>query len=463
MDNSKLQQKRELYRFSQFRLDAAEHRLWCENELVSLTPKQFDLLFYFVENAGRVIKKSELLEAVWADAYVEETTLARNVSWLRTKLGECLSGESLIETVPKIGYRFAAEVTRDDGENDALIIEEQTVRYLRGEETMTVDDAQLTGTGETKTTKSFAVFVLPILLIFLGFIAGGGYVFYQNQQTQQAGITTLDQATQLNVKATVTVKNITVDATLEAAEVGLNIQPGDVVRVSAMGIHQPEAGQTWTFQGDEKGEISAKHVFQNADPWSLVAWIGTETDKTDYFQASTNPAFQANKSGSLYLAVNDLANGFADNRGGLNVAVVLYRQYNIYAEDDDTEMAWGKKLVNIDEKDTLEIRSRGNVSYWQNGELYDLDGSNHSTEGHLAPKLNARSLIGKIGDNPPFKAGTDFPPQKINDSGWLYLSVNDKIWNWAGSFKNNTGEISTDVEVIRQPEDFKNPIQTEPL
>ena len=103
-----------IYHFGAFRLDAAERRLWCDDEPISLTPKQFDLLFYFVENAGRVAKKSELLDAVWTDTYIEETTLARNVSWLRKKLGECDGGENLIETVPKLGYRFTAEVTRPE-------------------------------------------------------------------------------------------------------------------------------------------------------------------------------------------------------------------------------------------------------------------------------------------------------------------------------------------------------------
>ena len=92
-----LQQNRGLYHFGAFWLDAAERRLWCEDEPVLLTPKQFDLLFYFVENAGRVTKKSELLDAVWADTYIEETTLARNVSWLRKTIGEHADGESIID------------------------------------------------------------------------------------------------------------------------------------------------------------------------------------------------------------------------------------------------------------------------------------------------------------------------------------------------------------------------------
>ena len=127
----KPQQIRGLYHFGAFRLDAAERRLWCENEPVSLAPKQFDLLFYFVENAGRVATKNDLLDAVWTDTYIEETTLARNVSWLRKELREFADGETLIETVPKHGYRFTAEVTHSDNDENALIVEEQTVQYDR--------------------------------------------------------------------------------------------------------------------------------------------------------------------------------------------------------------------------------------------------------------------------------------------------------------------------------------------
>ncbi len=108
-------------------------------------------------------RKSELLDAVWADTYVEETTLARNVSWLRKKLGEFTDGEPLIETVSKFGYRFTAEVTSSAGDENALIVEEQTVQHFRGEETITVDDAAVeideedeTGIEEWENTNPFS-------------------------------------------------------------------------------------------------------------------------------------------------------------------------------------------------------------------------------------------------------------------------------------------------------------------
>jgi len=48
------------------------------------------------------------MDAVWPDSVVEENSLDRNISALRKALGEQVSGESFIETVPRAGYRFAA-------------------------------------------------------------------------------------------------------------------------------------------------------------------------------------------------------------------------------------------------------------------------------------------------------------------------------------------------------------------
>lgn len=186
MDHSKLQQTREIYHFDRFRLDAAERRLWFADETISLKPKQFDLLFYFARNAGRVMKKSELLDAVWADAFVEETTLARNVSWLRNALGKYADGEAIIETVPKLGYRFTPTVTISELDADAIIIEKQTIQYFRGEETITIDDAELVNNQEKKSAKSFAVSVLPILLVALGVVVGSGFFLYGSKQKSPA-------------------------------------------------------------------------------------------------------------------------------------------------------------------------------------------------------------------------------------------------------------------------------------
>jgi hypothetical protein len=61
-----------------------------------------------VESGGKVADKEDLLRRVWQDAFVEEGSLARNVSTLRKLLGEGPRDHKYIVTVPKRGYRFVA-------------------------------------------------------------------------------------------------------------------------------------------------------------------------------------------------------------------------------------------------------------------------------------------------------------------------------------------------------------------
>ncbi len=103
-------QARRFYAFGAFRLDAGERVLLGERGVVPLTPKAFDTLLALVENSGHVIGKEELMRSVWSDSFVEENNLAQNISMLRKALGEDACGQKYIETVPKRGYRFAAEV-----------------------------------------------------------------------------------------------------------------------------------------------------------------------------------------------------------------------------------------------------------------------------------------------------------------------------------------------------------------
>ncbi len=79
---------------------------------MSLPLKAFEILCVFVENAGRLLKKEDLIRLVWPDTVVEENNLNKNVSLLRKTLGERATGQSYIETVPRVGYRFVAPVTK---------------------------------------------------------------------------------------------------------------------------------------------------------------------------------------------------------------------------------------------------------------------------------------------------------------------------------------------------------------
>ncbi len=91
------------YQFGVFRLDPAKRRLWRDDELVSLTPKAFETLLVLVERAGQVVEKDDILKRVWPDTFVEEATLAQNISTVRKALGDTAETPTYVATVPRRG------------------------------------------------------------------------------------------------------------------------------------------------------------------------------------------------------------------------------------------------------------------------------------------------------------------------------------------------------------------------
>lgn len=98
------------FEFGDFVLDARERLLLRSGRPVALTPKAFLLLRTLVENHGRLVTKSELMQTVWPDSFVEESNLSVTVNALRNALGDERGRPRYIETVPKSGYRFIGEV-----------------------------------------------------------------------------------------------------------------------------------------------------------------------------------------------------------------------------------------------------------------------------------------------------------------------------------------------------------------
>ncbi len=80
------------------------------DKAVQLSPKVFETLAFLVENSGHILEKDELIKQLWPDTFVEESSLAQNIFQLRRALKEGGSSRKYIETVPKRGYRFSADV-----------------------------------------------------------------------------------------------------------------------------------------------------------------------------------------------------------------------------------------------------------------------------------------------------------------------------------------------------------------
>jgi len=114
------------YEFGAFRLDVTKRRLYRGDEEVMLSPKEFDLLVVLLESRGRVLEKEHLLDLVWSDVMVEENTLTVAISRLRGRLAEPEPEQYFIETVPKRGYRFLADVRLVEEEEPDPIIERRS-------------------------------------------------------------------------------------------------------------------------------------------------------------------------------------------------------------------------------------------------------------------------------------------------------------------------------------------------
>jgi TolB-like protein/DNA-binding winged helix-turn-helix (wHTH) protein/Tfp pilus assembly protein PilF len=115
-----------LYEFGNFRLNVEERLLWRAGDIVPLTPKAFDVLLALVSSHGQLQEKNFLLKKVWPDIVVEESNLADNIFRLRKALGDGDNGQKYIETIPRRGYRFVAEVRTSRARNGASTADEQT-------------------------------------------------------------------------------------------------------------------------------------------------------------------------------------------------------------------------------------------------------------------------------------------------------------------------------------------------
>jgi DNA-binding winged helix-turn-helix (wHTH) protein/tetratricopeptide (TPR) repeat protein len=100
-----------LHHFKDFTLDLGRGCLRRGAEDIRLRPKVFEALRYLVLNDNRLITKDELIKAVWTDAFVTDDSLVQCLVELRRALGD--EAQACIKTVPRRGYIFTAEVTRE--------------------------------------------------------------------------------------------------------------------------------------------------------------------------------------------------------------------------------------------------------------------------------------------------------------------------------------------------------------
>ena len=114
------------FEFGPFVLDPLAQTLVRDGRDISLAPKAFAVLLILVRNAGRTVKKDEIIQEVWPDVFVEEQNVSLNIYSLRKAVGDDADNPTYIATVARRGYRFVAPVVKKDRITSLPVAEQVT-------------------------------------------------------------------------------------------------------------------------------------------------------------------------------------------------------------------------------------------------------------------------------------------------------------------------------------------------
>ena len=156
---------KQIYEFGNFRLDPREKILFRDEKPLAVTPKVFETLQIFVEHPGRLLAKDELIQRLWQDRFVEESNLTFNIKMLRKALQDNPRAPLFIETIPRRGYRFIAEVKENCG-SVATKIEQ------KNEQVDLVSEPDASFAGQARTRRSyFSIGAASILIASAALVA----------------------------------------------------------------------------------------------------------------------------------------------------------------------------------------------------------------------------------------------------------------------------------------------------
>src|SRR5215208_3953119 len=97
--------------FGPFAFDRQSRLLWRDGNEIALPPRVLGVLELLIDRPGEVVARQDLLDGVWKDAFVTDTSLAEAVSFLRQALGDDPQAPRYIQTVHRRGYRFLAALS----------------------------------------------------------------------------------------------------------------------------------------------------------------------------------------------------------------------------------------------------------------------------------------------------------------------------------------------------------------
>ncbi|OPJ64632.1 response regulator transcription factor [Clostridium oryzae] len=100
----------EVLAFKEFKIDVSKRIVTIEDEIIELTAKEFDLLYFLASHKGQVFTKKQIYSQVWKEEYAfDDNNLMAYMSKLRKKLEKDVANPAYIQTVWGVGYRFSQE------------------------------------------------------------------------------------------------------------------------------------------------------------------------------------------------------------------------------------------------------------------------------------------------------------------------------------------------------------------
>jgi len=156
--------------FGPFVFDPSNQLLWRGGQEVPLPPRVVGVLGLLVARPGEVVSRQELIDSVWKDAFVSDTSLAEAISFLRQALGDDPQQPSYIQTIHRRGYRFL-QTPPTEAAPDSASPERALDQASRGERA--VDQASRGERTEELASRDPWSLALPwAIVVLLAVIAG---------------------------------------------------------------------------------------------------------------------------------------------------------------------------------------------------------------------------------------------------------------------------------------------------
>ncbi len=158
------------YEFADVVVDTADFRVRKGDATPKITPRAFEVLLYLITHRGRVVEKQEIFEQIWREQFVSDNALTRIVKEIRQVIGDDATAPRFIETVPKRGYRFIAEVRETELRKEVLT--------NKTEPNQSFEAAALPKLSASPPRPNYLI--LTVASVIFAVILLGGWLFFRN-------------------------------------------------------------------------------------------------------------------------------------------------------------------------------------------------------------------------------------------------------------------------------------------